>query len=308
MTDTLLDLQRKMSGAEQLASVVHTMKMLAASAIGQYETAVNALADYHHNVELGLLACLRQSGSAITPVKQLPRARIGIIVFGSDQGLVGQYNETLCQHVRDQLASSDADRTIWVVGERMQGQLQDVGIKTTGCLSVPTSVQAIAPLVVRLLHEMVGMLVANPDGQVWTFHHRPLSGVGYEPVCQHVLPLDAAWHSAMAQKHWPTALPPQIVDALPDTLRALLHEYLFVSLCRACAESLASENASRLAAMQRAEKNIDDLLAGLGHQYHQQRQAGIDEELFDLVAGFEAFRKPDSNRDTGVPSVNDASV
>ena len=50
------------------------------------------------------------------------------------------------------------------------------------------------------------------------------------------------------------------------TLRALIREYLFVSLFRACAESLASENASRLAAMQRADKNIDELLENLnGH-------------------------------------------
>jgi F-type H+-transporting ATPase subunit gamma len=73
------------------------------------------------------------------------------------------------------------------------------------------------------------------------------------------------------------------------TLRALICEYLFVSLFRACAESLASENASRLAAMQRADKNIDDLLEDLNGSYHRQRQSGIDEELFDVIAGFEAL-------------------
>jgi len=73
------------------------------------------------------------------------------------------------------------------------------------------------------------------------------------------------------------------------TLRALIREYLFVSLFRACAESLASENASRLAAMQRAEKNIDELLENLNRTFHRLRQSGIDEELFDLVSGFEAL-------------------
>jgi F-type H+-transporting ATPase subunit gamma len=62
------------------------------------------------------------------------------------------------------------------------------------------------------------------------------------------------------------------------TLRALIHEYLFVSLFRACAESLASENASRLAAMQPADKNIDDLLEDLNGTFHRLRQSGIDEE------------------------------
>jgi F-type H+-transporting ATPase subunit gamma len=69
----------------------------------------------------------------------------------------------------------------------------------------------------------------------------------------------------------------------------LIREYLFVSLFKACAESLASENASRLAAMQRAQRNIDELLDELRTAYNQERQTSIDEELFDVVAGFEAL-------------------
>ena len=75
------------------------------------------------------------------------------------------------------------------------------------------------------------------------------------------------------------------------TLSALIREYLFISLFRACAESLASENASRLAAMQRAEKNIGELLETLHGNYHRLRQSGIDEELFDVISGYEALEK-----------------
>jgi F-type H+-transporting ATPase subunit gamma len=73
------------------------------------------------------------------------------------------------------------------------------------------------------------------------------------------------------------------------TLRAFIREYLFISLFRACAESLASENASRLAAMQRADKNIGELQENLTRTFHRLRQNGIDEELFDVVSGFEAL-------------------
>ena len=57
------------------------------------------------------------------------------------------------------------------------------------------------------------------------------------------------------------------------TLRALVREYVFVSLFRACAESLASENASRLAAMQRADKNIDELLGKLNTAFQRVARA-----------------------------------
>ena len=74
-----------------------------------------------------------------------------------------------------------------------------------------------------------------------------------------------------------------------ETLGALIREYRFVSLFRAYAESLASEAASRLAAMQRADKNIDELLEDLTRSFHRLRQSGIDEELFDAISGFEAL-------------------
>ncbi len=75
-----------------------------------------------------------------------------------------------------------------------------------------------------------------------------------------------------------------------QTLRALIREYLFVTLFRACAESLASENASRLVAMQRADKNIQELQEDLKRTFHRLRQSDIDEELFDVISGFEALR------------------
>ncbi len=96
----------------------------------------------------------------------------------------------------------------------------------------------------------------------------------------------------LAHGRWPTALLPEVMGFGGATLRALIREYLFVSLFRACAESLASENASRLAAMERADRNIDELLQSLQGTFHRLRQSSIDEELFDVVSGFEALTPP----------------
>ena len=80
-----------------------------------------------------------------------------------------------------------------------------------------------------------------------------------------------------------------MIGAREQTLQAFLREYLFVSLFKACAESLAAENGSRLAAMQRAEKNINDQLETLNQTFHRLRQSSIDEELFDVVSGYESL-------------------
>ena len=111
----------------------------------------------------------------------------------------------------------------------------------------------------------------------------------YEPIHQQLLPLDEGWQHQLAKTPWPTHRLPEVMGSRTTTLRTLIREYLFVSLFRACAESLASENASRLSAMQRADKNIDELLEHLNSKFHRLRQSSIDEELFDVVSGFEAL-------------------
>jgi F-type H+-transporting ATPase subunit gamma len=154
---------------------------------------------------------------------------------------------------------------------------------------IPTSVQAITPLVGQIQIESESRRAKGEYARLYVFHNRPKSGSLYEPVGQRLLPLDAQWRKGMSQVLWPGQNLPEVMCSGTTTLRALLREYLFISLYRACAESLASENASRLAAMQRAEKNIDESLEDLNRTFHRLRQSGIDEELFDVVSGFEAL-------------------
>ncbi len=158
-----------------------------------------------------------------------------------------------------------------------------------GLFTVPNSVQAITPLVGQILVESEARRSQDEVIELHLFYNRPTSGPVYEPVGQRLLPLDENWRRRLAELPWPTGNLPEIVSGGTATFRALVREYLFVSLFRACAESLASENASRLAAMQRADKNIDELLEELNRSFHRMRQSGIDEELFDVISGFEAL-------------------
>ena len=171
----------------------------------------------------------------------------------------------------------------------MHSRLADAGLPLVGLFAVPNSVQAITPLVGRIQIESEAQRAKGGYNEVYVFHNRKQAGALYAPVSQRLLPLDAPWAEGLARIPWPDKSLPEIIGGDTPTLRALIREYLFISLFRACAESLASENASRLAAMQRADKNIDDLLEGLHGKFHQLRQGGIDEELFDVIAGYEAL-------------------
>lgn len=292
MSDTTTSLRRKIGSAGDLQSVVRTMKAMAASSIGQYEQSVRALGDYYRAVELGLGLCFRQSERSPAVPEQARSAETGAltaIVFGSDQGLVGQFNDVVADFALKSLAALPGNPHVWAVGERVHARLADTGLPLAGLFSVPSSVHAITPLVGQIQIASEADQAKGGHARLYVFHNRPQSGAIYEPVGQRLLPLDEQWQQGLTKVRWPTKALPEILGAGTDTLRVLIREYLFISLYRACAESLASENTSRLAAMERADQNIDELLQSLNGTFFSLRQGGIDEELFDVISGFEAL-------------------
>jgi F-type H+-transporting ATPase subunit gamma len=289
MSDSLDGLRRKLHGAEQLASVVRAMKAISASSIVQYEKAIDALAQYQQSVELGLSLCLRDGRPLATAPAPARDGPTGALVFGSDQGLVGRFNEAIGDFATQFLRKFPGIKTVWAVGERACPPLEAAGLAIRKRFVVPSSVAAITALVTEIQIEIEGYTATNRYSEIHVFHNSPRAAARYEAAGARLLPLDAQWYRRLNQISWPAAQLPQMLGERTTSLTALVHEQLFISLYRACAESLASENASRLEAMQRAEQNIGSVLDELRRSVNRLRQSSIDEELFDVVAGFNAL-------------------
>jgi len=295
MSDTTISLRRKITSAGDLQSVVRTMKALAASSIGQYDQSVRSLAGYTQVVEWGLGVCLRKNDFAVLMASEVTKetdsSMTNVIVFGSDQGLVGQFNEGVVEYTIKITQALPRKFQVWAVGERAYARLIDAGLKPTGLFMVPGSVKAITPLIGKIVLEIEIQTGKGSAAELLLIYNSRKSGAIYESVHQKVFPLDAVSHREITARPWPTKNLPEVIGGDAVTLRALIREYLFILIFKACAESLASENASRLAAMERADKNIDELLNDLNGSFRQLRQSSIDEELFDVISGFEALGK-----------------
>lgn len=287
MSQTIASLRRKLVSANKLHSVVRAMKALAASNVGQFEKSIVALSEYSHTVEMALGVCLRQNLSlGLMRVKLEPmRTQNQIsIVFGSDQGLVGQFNNQVCDFALNAQNAANEKSKVWAVGERVQFRLIDSGAATVECFSVPSSIKLVGKLVGQILSKIEKQ---GNDIALHLFYNKVISNSSYAPVQKQILPLDEDWGRKLGGIPWPTKLLPETIGS--ETLPALIRDYLFISLFRACAESLAAENASRLAAMQRADKNIQDLVLTTSEKFNTLRQSQIDEELFDVISGFETL-------------------
>ena len=286
-------LKRTIHVTEDLQSLVKTMKVMAGLNIRQYERAAHAVAEYNRTIEMGLQIALRSLPEPLLPPRHAPGRKLGAIVFGSDQGMCGQLNDVIVVHATRalaRLARRRDDQTILAVGQRAAAQLEDSGRSIAATLEVPGSTGGITATVHEVLRSIEEWHSQQGIQMVVLFYCRLTSGIFYRPSGIRLLPADIGWIRSLKAKRWPSKVIPTYRMETGRLYHSLIREYLFVSLFRAFAESLASENAARLASMQVAERNIEDRLKALTSEFHQSRQAAITSELLDIISGFEALK------------------
>ena len=289
---TLENLKTQIGTIDLLQSVVRTMKTLAAVSIRQQEKAIQTLSDYSRTIDMGLAILLNQGAGEI--VEQLPVSdgKLGAVIIGSDQGLCGRFNEQVVSFALETLPNQEQEesrRTILCVGRRAHMYLVESGARVDGVFSAPVSVTGIIPAVNSILVTIEQWHAQLGIERVVICSNRLLAGTTCRPEILQLSPLDRGRLRELASMPWPgTTIPLYTMDR-NRLFSLLVRQSLFASLYRVLAESMAGENASRLASMQAAEKNIGERLDELNLRFRDLRQGAITEELLDIVAGFEAM-------------------
>jgi F-type H+-transporting ATPase subunit gamma len=296
--ETLDTLRRRIDSARDLHGIVRTMKALSAASIRQFERSVEAIGVYDQTVKNGLRILLQEVSAQQEEEAQheAPFTSRGkksgtlAVIFGTDQGMCGQFNENIVSFALHDLG--EAHRTQFIVGIRAAGRLQEVDSPFAELFPVPSSVDGINPAVQSLLMKIESHMARESIRKVILYYNRPTSGAAYQPVRAQLVPVDMSIFRSSSPAETPASrsLPTYNMER-PKLLSALIGQYLFSQLYRAYAESLTSENTSRLMTMQAAEKNIEERLSELNIEYHGQRQGQITSELLDIVSGVEALAK-----------------
>lgn len=287
---TIQSLERKIKTATELLSVVRTMKAMASVNIRTYERAVESLAEYNRTIDLAWLVFFQRAGGF--PIVEAKGPAV-VLAIGSDQGMCGQFNEVVLQEAERRepgLREDGGDVAYWVSGERVLGGLVDSGRDVRLHFQLPGSLSAVDSEVLAIIEHMDRQRREQGVQRFYVLNNRPAKGSAYEPRLRKLLPLDREWAARFEQRSWPERSLPRINMDPRDFFGHLFSQYLFISLYRAFGQSLASENAARLASMQSAEKNIDEMKDRLTMEYRQARQTQITGELMDVVSGFEALQ------------------
>lgn len=295
------ELRKRIQGTADIGGVVRTMKALAATSVRQYEDAVGSLSVYAETIELALQAAARhipEDIEALGSVSEGNPGAVGAIVFGTDQGMCGPFNDQIAAFAAGEFAFSITGETpdgkirpLWAVGERLARTLQAAGLEPDEVYATPGSIDGISGRVSQLLTSFEARQRGHGTGRVDLLYHQSTGGAGYRARREAFWPVDLSRISELRRRRWESRSLPLVLMPWQEIVQAVLRQSLFIGLYRAMAESLASENASRLATMERAEKNIEERLEALQAESNYLRQQSITVELLDIVSGFEASQR-----------------
>ncbi|MDY0274154.1 MAG: F0F1 ATP synthase subunit gamma [Desulfomicrobium sp.] len=285
MSQTLEQLSRKNSTLSSIRGIVRTMKTLSAINAAPYEQAAQAIEKYQAGLAQAWAAFAYRMGG-----QQLPRVtdsqRQILVVFGSDHGLCGNYNEQLAADVAGFISRQPVQQQVELlcVGAQMQAALENGGLAPTPAMLPPASVSGLerlsGELVTRIEQLCCDQLV---ETVVWLAYTRRAEQGTRQSAIRQLLPLDE--RLLRPARHWPSRSLPDFQESPLVMLSALLRQYLFASLYRATAEAMVTENAARLALMQQAEQSVDERLDDVGRALSGVRQEAITSELMDIVIG-----------------------
>lgn len=289
--ETLETLSNRIETTLDLQSIVRTMKSLSAVSIHQYERAITSLEDYSRTIELGLEIVLRQQPMQAQATDS--DATTTCIVFGSDHGLCGRFNEQIVDCAIRQMGRKDEreNRILWlIVGGRAAARMESRGEDIGEARFLPGSVSGLTAAAEAILVKLEEWREKEAVARVLIFNNRRTDEATAVPRWRQLLPLDPAWLDQLQSRKWGGPTLPSYTMNRDEIFSDLIRQNLFVTIYRSGAESMASEHATRLAAMQSAERNIKEHLEEMRMHYRQQRQQSITEELLDVVAGFEVLQ------------------
>jgi F-type H+-transporting ATPase subunit gamma len=294
----LKDLKSKIASVTSTRRITSAMKMVAAAKLRRAQDMAESARPYAERMER-MLTSLSVSAAA-NPDSAPPMLAAGaddthlLVLITSDRGLCGGFNATLVRFTRRRMAELEAaGKTVklMIVGRKGISALRrDAGsrlVETYEDLSKPRPGFSQAD---RVSTRITAMFEAGEFDVCTVIYNKYVSILTQEVTPLQLIPFQAATENNAEPAE--DAGPGGSYEFEPDEeeiLAALLPRNLSVQVFRAMLESFASEQASRMTAMENATRNAGDMIDSLTLKYNRTRQAAITSELIEIISGAEAL-------------------
>ena len=283
-------IRTKIASTKATQKITRAMKLVAAAYLRRAQDAIVGARPYALALADAIAEVGLRAGNEAHPLLEArPPERLTLVVLTSDRGLAGGFNANVFRAVQRFTTERSGAREIAleVVGKKGREHFRRRRANVKHELPTPTGDRA-AELASELAHIVVKSFGDGQTDAVFLVYNEFKSAVSQRVVVDPLLPVVPADLA-------PAAASGGAIDFLyePDKrqlLDALLPLYVQSQIYRALLESVASEFAARMTAMENATNNAREMIARYTLQYNRARQAAITKELMEIVSGAEALK------------------
>lgn len=282
-----------MGSVQNTRKITKAMKMVSAARLRSAQSRILNLRGYASTLEKLLKDVIlshRVQHPFFEQKSETDLKRVLTVVMTSDRGLCGAFNGNICRFTEEHLKTqSDYQQDLFFIGKKGQDYFKFRGVESHGLVS--NLVKEISyPLAARMAKELMDKILSGDYDGVFVIYNEFKTVISPRIVCERFLPFDLSGER-LSEEGKDLFSKDILFEVSPKELMdSLLERYFSVQIYRYLCENVAAEHGSRMAAMENATKNAEEMADQLSLQYNKLRQSSITTELIEIVAGAEALK------------------
>jgi len=266
------EIEERIRRFQEIGKIVLSMKSIASMNVQRAHLLIDNLRGYEEEITLSIKTILSHFPEVRLSFEGEERV---IVVYGSDQGLCGLFNERIGNFVKRRFQGDDGIHLV-LVGKKLGDVIQERVLRVLGAPVSYESIYAHASELIELISEMY---LGGNIGEVYLAYNE-FRGIGsYAPRLRKVVPFEVKREEIYTF--------PPITDMPPEEiLSGLVVEYLYSNLYSAYLESFLSENGVRLMNMNNASRSIERTIGELEIEKNYFRQEEITSEIEEILTAY----------------------
>ena len=315
---SLKEIKNRLSSVNSTRKITSAMKMVASSKLHHAQTMIENMLPYETLLEHILKTFLASETDARTVLNEVrPVKRVALVVYASNSSLCGGFNANvirLLQHVVDEYAELGKENiVVYPIGRKVAEKAVKMGLNVAGDFTALAE-KPNANDCITIARELGEKFIGGEFDRVEMIYHHFKSAGSQILTRKPFLPIDIEEelkrdHERDLTSNVTTKKAQEYIkrkeeekkreekEAVPlndnflvepdmnTVLTKLIPKYLHLMVYTALLDSIASEHAARMVAMQTATDNADEILRELNLQYNKSRQQAITSEFLDIVGG-----------------------
>lgn len=285
---SLKEVKTRIASVNSTRKITSAMKMVASSKLHRAQQAIESMRPYERQLTRIMSTFVGSMEGEVDTAYAAQRdvKRVVIVLFTSNSSLCGGYNanavKAFVKKVEEYRSRNIEVCRVYAMGKKAAeavGKLKNFDLVDKSALLDHPSYQEAA----KVASELMDLYVKGDIDEVDLIYHHFKSAGTQILTTETFLPIDL--HTDSTEEGATNNLNFIVEPSIGDIVNQLIPKSLHLRLYTALLDSLASEHAARVIAMQVATDNADDLLRELTHTYNKTRQQAITNELLDIAGG-----------------------